>query len=1078
MKTTAFHPTCIRPAAITALLIALSSAAGAWPFAFKSTGVWNITAQSRFIAFQADSDRRLELFSGGNILLQPAGNTGAITTLPTFDNDPYHSSNTSVNFALGHGDTGDLDGDGDLDLVRSAVLTYNGNVEGKFRMMTCLNDGSGNFTRGWHWQIENFDGPKYQGFPVKLADLDRDGDLELIETYEGLKVRWNPGNGNFSSGASPVGPADVRYHSVVIEDFDHDGTLDIVTSVLTAGNTQAIRLHANDGNGLFTSSVIQSGNSPYNLAAADINGDGRKDLVGYDYIARKLEYRRNTGSGFAAPSLIGNVNSNTSKIPTFDVGDLDEDGRLDIAVSHYEGEVLWLRGDGAGGFGAPVTLRAAASSNVPNMIAIADMDRDGDNDVIYDAGYNFLENTAPHREAAFTASTWAGTSPSGAVTLEVADLNGDGRKDLIAADGGGKRILWYPAGSSGLVAPVTVNTGGTSPSSVAAADFNRDGFTDLAYVSNSTITRMYSSNGGGIGWYSGTAGIIVGATRIVTGDLEGDGDVDLLSFSPSSGTMTWHKNNGDGSAYSLEMVDNGLNGITSFAVGQETAGGRLEVCSLISGSYGYDNRHRHDGTAWKYTVGSNVPTAGDSSAVVIGDVQDSSAGLEAVTALNTGSIRVQTAAGYLKNVVSNQGTVRKLGLVDWNLDGYTDIIAAGSEGVRLYLHARTSTWTLGGTVNLLPEACTDVAVLDVDGDRIPDAVGVEATGTLRLIENHSRQLTLINTAAGSSAVPFRVFPGTAGDAINCSYTSRGYSSVPSGFSADAVVAPSKITVRFLKAVSAPGGGYMPGAAMTAGEISAAISSVSLSGSTSTSTSNASGGNLSLYPTGLAQAVYSVSAGQTKNFAIRLQVTANAALAPVTRFFVQHLTENAAAPSTWAILDGGTPGPVQARAGATVSGVTSLIEVKAPTPLETWRDTHFGTYANSGNAANDFDYDRDGVPNIVEYALGTHPKVAEGNKNQSYGLLVVPFTSSSQEVQVRLSLSDAAITDPKLKVRVQTSSGMIDWNTLATRTGVSAWSGAIPAQSISGGRTFLTFNSGLWNSVMKRSFFRLVVEEIP
>jgi hypothetical protein len=294
MKTTSLYRPCSRTVATTALLIALSSAAGAWPFAFKSTGVWNVTAQSRFIPFQADSDRRLEIYSGGNILLQPAGNTGTTTTLPTFDYDPYQPSNTSVNFALGYGDVGDLDNDGDLDLVRSAVLTYNGNVEGRFRMMTCLNNGSGSFTRGWHWQVENYDGPKYTGFPVKLADIDRDGDLDLIEGYEGLKVRWNPGNGNFSSGASPVGPVDAGFRSLLIDDFDGDGTLDIVTSAYTTADTEVIRFHANGGNGLFTSSVIQSGNAPYNMKAADINGDGRKDLIGYDSLAERLAYRRNT----------------------------------------------------------------------------------------------------------------------------------------------------------------------------------------------------------------------------------------------------------------------------------------------------------------------------------------------------------------------------------------------------------------------------------------------------------------------------------------------------------------------------------------------------------------------------------------------------------------------------------------------------------------------------------------------------------------------------------------------------------------------------------------------------------------
>jgi hypothetical protein len=45
------------------------------------------------------------------------------------------------------------------------------------------------------------------------------------------------------------------------------------------------------------------------------------------------------------------------------------------------------------------------------------------------------------------------------------------------------------------------------------------------------------------------------------------------------------------------------------------------------------------------------------------------------------------------------------------------------------------------------------------------------------------------------------------------------------------------------------------------------------------------------------------------------------------------------------------------------------------PLQAWRQTHFGTTSNTGIAANDADPDFDGIVNLLEYVLGTHPKIS-------------------------------------------------------------------------------------------------------
>ena len=74
---------------------------------------------------------------------------------------------------------------------------------------------------------------------------------------------------------------------------------------------------------------------------------------------------------------------------------------------------------------------------------------------------------------------------------------------------------------------------------------------------------------------------------------------------------------------------------------------------------------------------------------------------------------------------------------------------------------------------------------------------------------------------------------------------------------------------------------------------------------------------------------------------------------------------------------GYPAPDSQSVTVTGGQLTTLTYTygAAPTPQESWRQTYFGTTANSGDAADDFDYDRDGFTNAEEFAAGTDPTQA-------------------------------------------------------------------------------------------------------
>ncbi len=83
--------------------------------------------------------------------------------------------------------------------------------------------------------------------------------------------------------------------------------------------------------------------------------------------------------------------------------------------------------------------------------------------------------------------------------------------------------------------------------------------------------------------------------------------------------------------------------------------------------------------------------------------------------------------------------------------------------------------------------------------------------------------------------------------------------------------------------------------------------------------------------------------------------------------------------TWQLTGLALPGAGQIRARGRTNGSSSLIEQVATfsflTPLEMWRQSWFGTTANAGDAADTFDYDLDGLVNLVEYAFGLNPTSA-------------------------------------------------------------------------------------------------------
>ena len=289
---------------------------------------------------------------------------------------------------------GDIDDDGDLDAV--VVVQTSGQS-----IKVLVNDGQGSFTE--LVQAATF---TTEIAAIALGDVDGDGDLDAVLAGSDLLLR-NDGTGQFAHEFGQVPSTAATSSDVVLGDFDGDGDLDMARTnhddpglfypyVSIAGTTE---LFLNDGAGSFTD--VTSTNMAFHSAffeaivAGDFDRDGDLDMAiagknfsliyGFsDPTAVRLLI--NDGSGSFAQTPLSTANTNHLAL-----GDIDEDGDLDIVTGAYDGPSgrvgsTVLRNDGGG------TFTDISSSHAPPAVTtyactLADVDGDADLDWI-ELGYD------------------------------------------------------------------------------------------------------------------------------------------------------------------------------------------------------------------------------------------------------------------------------------------------------------------------------------------------------------------------------------------------------------------------------------------------------------------------------------------------------------------------------------------------------------------------------------------------------------------------------------------------------------------------------------------------------------------
>lgn len=332
---------------------------------------------------------------------------------------------------------GDLDNDGDIDaLVAESSI-----------MAALLNDGSGNFTR-----VETSQQFLACTQDIHLADLDRDGVLDLLATRENrcgpyrLLTMRGRGDGTFdplvswSFAPAPHGDTAGGNLSIATLDWDEDGDLDVaVTEASGCPSCDPYRLFLFDGNGNGGFSGLREwfgtaqAFAPNRVYAGDFDEDGHQDLLATPGVT----FIRGLGDGTFGPAVLNNPPFGATWLA---LGDVNLDGHLDAAyVSIGESGPLArggvtgvMLGDGNGGFTSagqqwgPYDLELIPEHGV----AIGDIDSDGFPDVIA-AGTescDLLVFRGDGTGAIDRAERYGARGRTYRPT--VADFDGDGRDDV------------------------------------------------------------------------------------------------------------------------------------------------------------------------------------------------------------------------------------------------------------------------------------------------------------------------------------------------------------------------------------------------------------------------------------------------------------------------------------------------------------------------------------------------------------------------------------------------------------------------------------------------------------------------
>ena len=627
----------------------------------------------------------------------------------------------------------DVNGDGKPDLVGLSFST----------LTVQLNDGKGVFTVAQSLQISGSGNAP----AMQVKDINGDGRLDLVivgGNVSGFVVNALLGNGDGTFRAPVVSniynaTGNNPYYAPTIPalgDFNGDGIVDLLVGGSSPTYSGLNVLAFGDGAGHFTQAAANAPGGAQRLFVGDFNGDGK-----LDYISFTPSYSGLSGGNSGTTVYLGNGDgtfrtgqSLSASYQAF-MADINSDGRPDLLYALSDSTIYAYLGQADGTFiGTTIT-----ASGATNLFAVADVNGDGIPDLLTGfrglsvlLGQGGLRFAAPVSTAALS-STYA-WGPGGASSTSVVDVDGDGLVDLIDPELG--RYLLYHGNGDGTFRSADLYAVGEQVGGVTLGDFNNDGRIDIAASVLAPYPRMLL--GDGKGGFTATVDQNAGAAAttvlnsIVSGDFNGDGKLDVLMAGTaygSQGNLGISYGRGDGSFLPAVPLTVG-----SLITADVNGDGRTDMISAayLNGNAVTASLGQSSGT---FDTKNSMPLGLQSGA--IGVIDANKDGKPDLFITGSSSVQLLTGAGdgtfpTLTNLGDLGGPyyASAFHTADLDGDGYPDVILETPQGVKMFYGLPGAKFA---PPVLLASAGTNLRIADIDLDGKLDLIGLGGSGLVQVL---------------------------------------------------------------------------------------------------------------------------------------------------------------------------------------------------------------------------------------------------------------------------------------------------------------------------------------------------------